>query len=207
VKVVLKKHYLSGTTEFSKYQDIINNLMIAKKLNGDYLLQNPDGLSKKIAVMDTSGSGNPFLLGGDDFEVEWALSIANQGRNVRLDANGLPDVVDDIGRHAYELKKLNGTGTNSLGTNAKKAVNQIKPTGTGPAPPNYTKNIVVKINNSSHPHMNASKQDLIEYLQRFNQNSGTTQFPGPSGTLNGIHKFFIQNNNGPHEILGSIIDI
>ena len=198
---------LAGSGEFSKYQDDINSLMTAKNGNGDFLLQNPDGLSSKVSAMNTSGSGNPFQLGGHDFEIEWALDIANQGKSVRLDASNLPDVLDDVGKHAYELKKLNGTGANSLGTNSKTAVNQIKPTGTGPAPSDYTKNVVIKVNNSDHPHMNATKQDLIEYLQGYNQNSGTPQFPGPSGTLNGIDKFIIKNNTGLHEILGSVIDI
>lgn len=193
---------LSGAQEFTKYQDDINSLMKAQNTSGDFLLQNPNAIPSSIQSMNTGGGGNPFLQGGHDFEIEWALDIANQGRNVRLDASNLPDVLDDIGFHAYQLKKLNGEGQNSLGTNAATAVNQIKPTGSGPAPANYTKNVVIKINNSSHPQMNSSKDDLINFLSNYNINNGQNQ----SGTLNGMDKFIIKNNTGHHEILGSQID-
>lgn len=202
---------LSGAPEFLKYQEDINKLIIIKDVNGNFLLQNPDGLSNKISAMNTSGNGNvtnPFQIGGHDFEIEWALDIANQGKSVRLDELNLPDVLDDVGEHAYHLKKINGpgVGVNKIGTFAEDAVSQFKPSAE-PAPLNYSKNVVIKNNNPNNPHYNASKQDLIEYLQGYNQNSGTSQFPGPSGTLNGMDKFIIKNNIGTHEILGSVIDI
>ncbi|MDF1697157.1 MAG: hypothetical protein P1U56_15045 [Saprospiraceae bacterium] len=170
------------------------------------MLKNAKGfLDKKIKKIDKD---NHFKNGGHDFEIEWALHIAIQEKYVRLDALGFPDFLDDIGQHAYHLKKINGPGPgeNKLGTFAADAVKQFKPSAE-PAPSNYSKNVFIKNNNPNNPHYNASQRELIEYLQGYNQNSGTPMYPGPSGTLNGMDKFIIKNNTGIHEILGLLIDV
>ena len=199
---------LSSTPdEFLKYQDEINNIITARhSMSDEYLLSNPDGLLLKISGMNTSGSNNPFLVGGHDFEVEWANRLVLDNKTIRIDAPQLPDVLDDIELAAYQCKKVTGEGANAVGKNAKNAVKQIKPTGQEPSPPGYSKNVVIKVANSMHIHYNASKQDLINYLQGYNLNGGNPVNPTP-GTLNGMDYFIILNNQGEHYIEGALIDL
>ncbi|MDF1694300.1 MAG: polymorphic toxin-type HINT domain-containing protein [Saprospiraceae bacterium] len=206
---MMKIKAFSSLDEFSKFQDDINSLISLQKPNGEYLLENAEGVLNKVKSMNIDG-GNPFEIGGHDFEIEWALSMAKKDEKVLLDAPNSPDVLTSTGPapSGYQCKKVNSTNINKTGGLAIEAVKQIKPNGDEAPPIGYLRKIVIKIYNQDNAVINYTEEQLETYFRNYNKD-GPANFQGywVQGQLNGLDEFLIINNNGLNKISGNKIDL